>query len=47
MNELQIMTYSLLVFIAHRICNIANESDRAALKFYKDYLDKLLSEVDE
>ena len=46
MNELQIMTYSLLLFIAHRVCNTENESDRAALKFYKGYLDKLLDGVD-
>ena len=42
MTEIQAMTLSLLLFIAYRIVNPANENDTKALKAYKDFLDKMI-----
>lgn len=42
MIEIQAMTFSLLLFIAYRLVNPANEHDMKTLKQYRDYLDKIL-----
>lgn len=42
MSEIQAMMFSLLLFIAYRLVNPANERDMEALKLYRDYLDKIL-----
>ncbi len=42
MTEIQAMTLSLLLFIAYRIVNPANERDMEALKAYKDFLNEML-----
>lgn len=51
MSEIQTLTLSLLLFIACRIANPANERDMEALNSYRDYIDKMIKgfegEVDE
>lgn len=37
MNEMQLMMYSLLLFIAYRLVNPNNERDMKALKEHRDY----------
>lgn len=39
MIEIQLMTYSLLLFVAHRVVNPANERDMDALREYRRFFE--------
>jgi hypothetical protein len=47
MTEIQAMTLSLLLFIAYRLVNPANERDMEALGKYRDFLDSLVAKQGE
>lgn len=42
MNEMQLMTYQLLLFIAYRIVNPLNKTDMEALDTFKNFGDEML-----
>ena len=47
MTEIQAMMLSLLLFIAYRIVNPANEHDMETLRNYRDFLEKIVESDSE
>lgn len=42
MNEMQLMTYQLLLFVAYRIVNPLNEKDMKALDAFREFVDGMM-----